>query len=203
MADHPAAAQRTVDLGELSEAEKAWLMRSADGLVYPSVYEGFGLVPFEAAAAGVPCFFAWHTALSETLPPSTATLVPWDPAASADAIANVIGDPAARRALTRAIDASGTRLRWDKTAVEMLEAYDAMLRMPARQLSTALEGTAAPWELAPTGIDALARIGLPREAYRALLAILARPTLNRPFFLFLGAFFRVGYFLRHGRLPTD
>lgn len=201
LTENPDAAQRMVDLGELSEAEKAWLMRSAVGLVYPSVYEGFGLVPFEAAAADVPCFFAWHTALGETLPPSTATLVPWDAAASADAIAAVIGDPGARRALTRAIEAAGSRLRWDRTAVEVLEAYDEMLRMSARQLSTALEGTAVPWDLVPTGIDALARIGLPREVYRALLAILARPALNRPFFLFLTVLFRLGYFLRHGHFP--
>jgi GT2 family glycosyltransferase/glycosyltransferase involved in cell wall biosynthesis len=202
LADNPAVARATVDLEVVDEAEKAWLLRAAAGVVYPSVYEGFGLVPFEASAAGVPCFFAWHTALSETLPPSTATLVPWDAAASADGIAPVLASPERRRALTHAIEAAGSRLRWDRTAVEVLDAYEAMLDRPPRQLATALEGTAAPWELAPVGIEALARIGLPRDAYRALLAILARPRLKRPFCLLLGAFFRVGYFARHGRAPA-
>jgi glycosyltransferase involved in cell wall biosynthesis len=202
LANNPAVAQRTVDLEAVGEPQKTWLLRSAAGVVYPSVYEGFGLVPFEASAAGVPCFFAWHTALSETLPPSTATLVPWDPAASADQIAPVLASPERRRALTHAVQAAGSRLRWDRTAVEVLHAYEAMLVQPPRQLSTALEGTAAPWELAPVGIDALARIGLPWDAYRALLAILARPRLKRVFCLLLGGFFRLGYFARHGRPPA-
>ena len=50
--------------------------------------------------------------------------------------------------------------------------------------------------------DALARIGLPWDAYRALLAILARPRLKRVFCLLLGGFFRLGYFARHGRPPA-
>jgi hypothetical protein len=172
-------------------------------VLYPSVYEGFGLVPFEAAAAGVPCFFAWNTALRETLPPSTATLVPWDAAASADQVAAVLATPEGRRTLTHAIQAAGSRLRWDRTAVEVLEAYRATLDQPPRELVTALDGTAKVWELAPRGIDALSRLGLPRESYRALLAILARPGLQRIFFLFLRAFFRLGYFARHGRFPRD
>jgi glycosyltransferase involved in cell wall biosynthesis/GT2 family glycosyltransferase len=203
LAGNPEVRARTIDLEHVSEAEKKWLFRSTAGVLHPSVYEGFGLVPFEAAAAGVPCFFAWTTALTETLPPSTATLVPWDAAASADQVAAVLATPEARRALTHAIQAAGSRLRWDRTAVEVLEAYRATLEQPPRELVIALDGTAKVWDLTPTGIDALARLGLPRESYRALLAILARPALQRIFFLLLRAFFRLGYFARHGRLPTD
>ena len=68
----------------VNEAEKRWLLEQAAAVVYPTVYEGFGLVPFEAAAAGAPCLFAPHTSLSEILPEELARLVPWDPAASAE-----------------------------------------------------------------------------------------------------------------------
>ncbi len=37
-------------------------------VLYPTVHEGFGLIPFEAAAAGVPCLWAAGTALRELLP---------------------------------------------------------------------------------------------------------------------------------------
>ena len=37
-------------------------------MLYPTVQEGFGLVPFEAARAGVPCLFAAQTSLAEVLP---------------------------------------------------------------------------------------------------------------------------------------
>jgi len=201
--EHPAVAARTADLGEITEEEKAWLMTETAGVLYPSVYEGFGLVPFEAAASGAPCFFAWQTALTETLPPSLATLVPWDAAESADAVSSVLADRQARRALARGIEAAGTRLRWDRTAVEVLDAYDVMLRQPRRQLLTALEGTAAPWDLAPAGDGALEAFSFPPGAHRAMLAILARPRMKRWFFLGLGAFFRLGYLARHHRLPHD
>jgi glycosyltransferase involved in cell wall biosynthesis len=47
-----------VALGPVSEEEKAWLIAHAGAVLYPSVYEGFGLVPFESALQGVPCVFA-------------------------------------------------------------------------------------------------------------------------------------------------
>ena len=42
------------ELGAVSQAEKAWLLANAAAVVYPSTYEGFGLVPFEAAQVGTP-----------------------------------------------------------------------------------------------------------------------------------------------------
>jgi glycosyltransferase involved in cell wall biosynthesis/GT2 family glycosyltransferase len=203
LAEHIDVGDRTVDLEEICESEKAWLLSSAEGVLYPSVYEGFGLVPFEAAEAGVPCFFAWQTALSETLPPSTATIVPWDAAASADQIAEVLGSPESRRSLTLAIRAAGGKLRWDRTAVEVLRAYRTVLAQPPRQLAVALEGIAFPWDLAPTSTETQSRIELPGDANSALLAILARPALRRIFFASLGVFFRLGYFARHRKLPRD
>src|SRR5205823_2024748 len=65
-------------IGTVDEAEKAWLMANATALVYASSYEGFGLVPFEAARAGTPCIWAPQSSLGELLPEDLAALVPWD-----------------------------------------------------------------------------------------------------------------------------
>src|SRR5205823_13774474 len=72
-----------VMLPAVGEAEKEWLLQRCAAVLYPTTYEGFGLMPFEAAAHDRPCLFAAHTALAEVLPTELAMLVPWDAHASA------------------------------------------------------------------------------------------------------------------------
>ena len=170
----------------------------------PSVYEGFGLVPFEAAAADVPCFFAWNTALTETLPPSTATLVAWDAAASADEVAAVLASPEGRRTLTHAVKAAGSRLRWDRTAVEVLQAYRVTVEQPPRELVTALEGTAKVWDLTTTP-ESMRLHGL---AFHVSPTARFSPSLparhcSASSSYCCGPSSEFGYFARHGRLPSD
>ncbi len=83
LAQRPELAEAVVELGAIDEQEKTWLMSCAAAVVYPSVYEGFGLVPFEAAYSGVPCVFASRSSLAEVLPADMAAVVPWDPEESA------------------------------------------------------------------------------------------------------------------------
>ena len=56
LARRPELADAVLRLGAVSEAEKAWLLGRANLVAYPSVQEGFGLVPFEAAEHGVPVY---------------------------------------------------------------------------------------------------------------------------------------------------
>ena len=44
------------------------MISNSDLVVYPSLIEGFGIVPFEAARMGVPCIFPKNSSLGETLP---------------------------------------------------------------------------------------------------------------------------------------
>ncbi len=62
---HPELRASVCDLGPIDEAEKAWLMDRTAAVVYPSLYEGFGLVPFESGLQGVPCLFAAQSSLAE------------------------------------------------------------------------------------------------------------------------------------------
>ena len=78
LALRPRVAGAVIDFAAVSEAEKAWLLERAQLVIYPTVHEGFGLVPFEAADHGVPCMWAKGTSLSELLPDATAGIVPWD-----------------------------------------------------------------------------------------------------------------------------
>jgi hypothetical protein len=124
-------AAHVVELAAVDEADKAWLYQHAAAVLFPSTVEGFGLVPFEAAQAGRPCLFAHVSALRDVLPAETATLVPWDPAASADRVLPVITEPQRAAALVEAIRAAAEPLTWDRCAGALLDVYEEALRLPA------------------------------------------------------------------------
>ena len=86
LAAHPDLASRCLDLGPVSEAEKAWLLAGAKAVLYPTLHEGFGFVPFEAASHSTPCMWAAGTALSEILPDADAGVAPWSAKETADAL---------------------------------------------------------------------------------------------------------------------
>jgi glycosyltransferase involved in cell wall biosynthesis len=79
-------------VGEPSDAELAALMRGARCLVYPSLYEGFGLPVLEAMACGTPVVTSRGGATEEVAGGAAVLVDPRDPAAIATGI-----DEAGRR----------------------------------------------------------------------------------------------------------
>jgi len=219
-----------VTLASVDEAGKSWLLRHAASVVYPSVVEGFGLVPFEAAQAGVPCLFASGTALAESLPREAASLLPWSAADSADRVIRLLRDQDARADHLRMVHEAGARFTWHETAEQLLSTYRDAVRGPAppgqaiaaealgreRQIAASREETAAVraeaaafredqerrWaELGDYALDIVGPHGtIPTEMRRPLLAVSTRRFLRRPFFALL----KVGYSLsRVGRGHHD
>lgn len=80
-------------VGEVSDAELAALYRGARCVLYPSLYEGFGLPVLEALACGVPVVTSAATAMEEVAGGAAVLVDPLDP----DAIAAGIGEAGARR----------------------------------------------------------------------------------------------------------
>ncbi len=128
---HSQLADHVVELGSVTEPEKAWLLHEAAAVVYASTYEGFGLVPFEAAAAGTPCLVAPVSALRDAVPAELALLQPWDAAASAARVAPVLADDAAREWLVAGLRRAGAELTWERTAAAVVDAYRDAVRLPA------------------------------------------------------------------------
>jgi glycosyltransferase involved in cell wall biosynthesis len=213
--EHGELREAVVALGPVSEPEKAWLMAHAGAVVYPSVYEGFGLVPFEAALSDVPCLFAAQSSLADEAPAGTATIVPWDPRASAAAAHALLSDPAERGAHVEKLALAAAKLSWASAADAMVEIYGQAAVAPVRdaatlsrdavrreaRLSVEHELEAAQLvrerEHAQRMYDELnAEVGfglsligphgtLPEGLQRALLALSGRPALSRPLFALL------------------
>jgi glycosyltransferase involved in cell wall biosynthesis len=176
--------EAVIDLGEVSEAQKAWLLDRATLVLYPTRHEGFGLVPFEALDHGVPCLWAPETALSEILPDDAAGIVRWDTAASADRALELMREESARAENLGALARAAQKLRWDATAAALIDVY-----LATREAAPSPAGVYERREgLMQPGFseDAVRLVGpgglLPRDAERPLLALASHPRLSRPVF---------------------
>ncbi len=101
---------------------------SLDTFFNPSVTETFGNVTLEAMAAAVPVVAAHATGTTDLVEEGvTGFLVsPRDPAAYADAIARIAGDPALRRSMGEAGHARAAGYRWDAINQAVLDTYLAL-----------------------------------------------------------------------------
>ena len=99
--------------GYVSRAEVIDLMQRASALVFPSLYEGFGLPPLEAMACGCPVACSNVASLPEVVGDAARLFDPRDARPIADGILDVLREPApwVERGLARA-----ERFSWDETA---------------------------------------------------------------------------------------
>jgi glycosyltransferase involved in cell wall biosynthesis len=86
-------------LGYVPPDELAALYRGAAVVALPSLYEGFGLPAVEALAAGVPLLVSDLPVFHEVAGDAALFAPPGRPAAWADGLARILGDPVLRREL--------------------------------------------------------------------------------------------------------
>jgi glycosyltransferase involved in cell wall biosynthesis len=132
VASNAALRDRVVDLGRVADGERTWLYQRASLVLFPSLYEGFGLVPFEAARCGTPCVYGWRSSLSEYLPLEGAAFRGWEVAGNAEEVATILRDEERCAAIVEAIRATGRTLTWERTAAGYVELYRRALERPPR-----------------------------------------------------------------------
>ncbi len=121
---HPELAGRVWDLGEVAEAEKEWVYRHSSLVLYPSLCEGFGLVPFEASAAGVPYLSSAMGSLLEVLPGGIEVIEQWDPETVSDQAIALIQDGDRGAALVEALNRRAAEFTWEGVADRLLLLFD-------------------------------------------------------------------------------
>jgi glycosyltransferase involved in cell wall biosynthesis len=110
--------------GPLDEKSRNGLLALASCIATPSRIEGFGLVPLEAMAAGVPVVAARARALPEVLGDAALFHEPNDAAELARQLAAVLDDPNLRRRLIAAGLERARSYSWRASAAALLAVHD-------------------------------------------------------------------------------
>ena len=114
-------------LDYVSDSLVATLMARAEALVYPSLYEGFGLPILEAMAMGAPVITSNVTSMPEVAANAAVLVNPHDSAAIADAMRQCYLNSALKDRLRSAGYRRAEEFSWGRCARETLDVYSSAL----------------------------------------------------------------------------
>jgi glycosyltransferase involved in cell wall biosynthesis len=131
----PSLREYVVDLSAVSNSEREWLYGHAALSIYPTVSEGFGLVPFESAIRGVPVLASRQGSLDEVLPSDLATLGGYELDAAVDVAWRLLHDEDERARNLEALTSHGATFTWERTATELVALFDEVMKQPRNRLA--------------------------------------------------------------------
>lgn len=111
-------------LGYLPRADIPALYRGAAALLFPSLFEGFGMPVLEAMASGCPVVCSNTTSLPEIAGDAALQADPNDPEAFAAALAELLRSPELRASLRARGQAQAARCSWRRHTVETLRVFN-------------------------------------------------------------------------------
>lgn len=115
--------EEVIFTGKASAKDLLFLYNAGQGLVYPSLYEGFGLPPLEAMACGTPVVTSNVSSLPEVVGDAALMVDPEDISGLAKAIGRVLTDEALRKDLIERGFKQAKLFSWERTAKETLALY--------------------------------------------------------------------------------
>lgn len=118
--------ERVVFTEFISEEELDSLFRMPDMLVYPSLYEGFGIPVLEAMKVGVPVVTSNTSAIPEVAGGAALLVDPTDVQALSAAMARVLNDKSLRAELKAKGIERAREFTWDRNAESYLAIYKAL-----------------------------------------------------------------------------
>lgn len=122
-----AATGAVVEKGYVGDGELVQWLLSAQALVYPSMYEGFGYPPLEAMTVGCPVI----TTRASSIPEVCGDAAIYAKSGDDDALANAITEMSRNEGLRETYSALGSRqaakFNWEQSADTFLKALDNLL----------------------------------------------------------------------------
>jgi glycosyltransferase involved in cell wall biosynthesis len=110
-------------LGFVSDADLPALYTLADLMVFPSLYEGFGLPPLEAMACGTPVVSSNNSSLPESVGGAALAVDAEQPEEIADAMARVLGNTDLRTRFVELGRRQAAQFTWEASARKLMAVY--------------------------------------------------------------------------------
>ena len=109
--------------GAVSDSQLASLYQRSLALVYPSLYEGFGIPPLEAMQCGTLVIAANRSSIPEVVGDAGLLFDPDEPEALTDILVHVARNPEARHSFIERGDSRVREFTWEKTVRDTVEVY--------------------------------------------------------------------------------
>jgi glycosyltransferase involved in cell wall biosynthesis len=112
--------------GYIPKEDMPVLLSGADALVFPSLYEGFGLVLLEAMACGCPVITSNCSAMPEVVADAGILVNPYSIEEIAQAMEKVLTDAELRNQMVSKGFERATMFSWEKTARETIRVFKSL-----------------------------------------------------------------------------
>jgi glycosyltransferase involved in cell wall biosynthesis len=115
-------------IGYVPDSDLAALYTGATALLFPSLYEGFGLPPLEAMACATPVISSSAPAMTEVLEGAALFAPLRDASAIARLAASLLNDASARKEWSERSQAHAREFSWRRAAMETADVYQEVAR---------------------------------------------------------------------------
>jgi glycosyltransferase involved in cell wall biosynthesis len=114
-------------IGWVGDETLPGLLSAAEVFCYPSLYEGFGLPPLEAMAAGTASLVGRYPAAEEIVGDAALLVDPGDTGSIAEGIVRLATDATLRKRLALTGRTHAARFTWERTAAATIGVYRSIL----------------------------------------------------------------------------
>ena len=120
--------RKVIHCGQVSDAELAKMYRQSLALVYPSLYEGFGIPPLEAMCCGTAVIASNCSSLPEVVGDAGMLFDPESVEQLTDCLAQIADDRELRAALIQRGHQQAAKFSWERMATETWSVYQQLTK---------------------------------------------------------------------------